>query len=191
MTTLPKEQFTCKVLDDFVDTIRRLLEIAWGPGWGEFTEEAVNFGDSQNVRLPYITFHLVSREPHDILSPLKKRYFQTVPDPLYEGHYIEIWRRWYECLIRFYCYERTNREARALANKLEVFIDSYVGFFKERGLSELIFKSEEAPDLLDSRFGNLSVRALNYSARVEEVHIVRGKLLEEVALEVKNIQNQQ
>lgn len=186
LTALDKERFTCQVLDDFVDTIRRLLDLAWGAKWGEFTEEYTAYGDSENEPLPRIVFRLYSRKPHDKLSPLKEKNFGVIPDPEYPNQYIEIWRKWYDCVIKFYCFDKTNRGARALADKLERFISTYTGFFKERGLSELIFLGEDAPELLDTRHGNKNVRILVYTTRVEEVRIVRSKALEDITIQLKN-----
>lgn len=182
---LEEERYSCKTLDNLVDTIRRLLDTAWGPDWGTFTDEVTDFNDLENVKLPYIVFHLLSRTPNQQLTPLKKKYFETFVDPLYPSHHIEVYRKWYDCRIAFYIYARTNREARYWANRLEAFIDSYVGYFKEAGLSELIFEGESELEKTGPANGLLAVRSLLYVARIEEVRIVRGKLLEDLSIQVK------
>lgn len=182
---LEEERYTCQTLDNLVDTIRRLLDSAWGPGWGVFTDEVTSFNDPESLKLPYIVFHLLSRMPNKELTPLKKKFFNTFVDPLYPSHNIEVWRKWYDCKVAFYCYARTNREARYWANKLEAFIDTYVGYFKEAGLSEMIFLGEEEMERTSASSGLLAVRSLLYSVRVEEIRIVRGKLLEDLSIQVK------
>lgn len=180
---MPENRYVCTALDGFVDTLRRLLDAAWGPDWGELGEEVSDFTDPENVKLPQVVFHLLSRVPNKEFSPLKKRYSDTLPDPLYPGYHVEVWRRWYDCKIAFHCYARTNREARHLANKLAVFLDTYAGYFKEQGLSELLFLGEEEPERTRMAAGSLPVRTLLYLVRVEEVYVVRGKTLEEIIIE--------
>jgi hypothetical protein len=182
---MPESRYTCTTLDGFVETLRRLLDAAWGPDWGELGEEVTNLNDPENVKLPQVIFHLVSRVPNEKLTPLKKKFYETFPDPDYPGYNVEIWRKWYDCKVAFHCYARTNREARHLANKLEAFLDTYTGYFKEQGLSELVFLGEDEPERTRLSGGLLPVRTLLYLARVEEVHVVRGKLLEDITINVR------
>jgi hypothetical protein len=182
------ERYSCDTLNSFADTLRRLLDAAWGTGWGVFSDEETTFDDPENMQLPYIVFHLVSREPNKELTPLKKRFFETMPDTLYEGHHVEVWRKWYDCRVDFLCYARTDREARYWTNKLEAFIDTYAGYFKENGMSELIFLGEGEAGRTRIQTGNLAVRTLRYLVRVEEIRIVRGKLLEDLSIQVKQQQ---
>lgn len=185
---VPAPHYTCDTIDSFVDTLRRLLDAAWGPGWGEFTEETSVLNDPEQVALPYIVFHLESRVPNKELTPLKRKFHGAVADPHFEGYNIEVWRKWYDCKIRFYCFARTNREARYWANKLEAFIDTYVGYFKENGLSELLFLGENEPERTRMAGGLLPVRSLDYLARIEEIHVARHKVIEEIAINVLNPQ---
>lgn len=188
MQGVMQDRYSCDTLKYFTDTLRLLLDAAWGNGWGVFTDEETTFDDPENMQLPYIVFHLVSRKPNEQLTPLKKKFFETIPDPLYKGHNVEIWRKWYDCKVAFVCYARTDREARYWANKLEAFIDTYVGHFKWQGMSELIFLGEGEAGRTRIQSGNLAARTLNYLIRIEEIRIVRGKLLEDLTIQVKEQQ---
>lgn len=182
---MPENRYTCTTLDSFVDTLQKLLNTAWGPDWGEFGEEVTSLNDPENVKLPQIVFHLTQRIPNQQLTPLKKKFHEAFPDPYYPGHNVEVWRKWYDCKVTFYCYARTNREARYVANRFESFLDTYAGYFKEQGLSELIFLGEEEVERTRLSGGLLPVRVLSYLFRIEEVQVVRGKLLEDVIINIR------
>ena len=178
-------QTACQTVDGFVDTLQRLLNAAWGPGWGVFTEEYTAFSDPQNVPLPQVVFHLLERAPTKELTPLKKRYFTVEPDPEYPGYNVEIYKTWYDCRVSFQCFARTNREARHLALQLEDFLTTYAGYFKEQGISEINFLGEEAPGRLDEAAGVVARRTLYYKLRIEHTITVRTKALEDVVVRVQ------
>jgi len=182
-------RYSCVTIDHLIDNLRRLLDTAWGAGWGELTEEITTYNDPERVKMPRIVFHLLSRRPNEKLTPLKKKFYESFEDPCYKNYNVEVWRKWYDCKAAFRCYAQTNREARHLANRLEAFIDYYTGYFKEHGLSELIFLGEEGPGNTGLDTGFASVCTLFYLLRIEEVHIVRGKVLEEVLIKVKDTQD--
>lgn len=182
-------RYSCITVDQLIDNLRRLLDAAWGVDWGELTEEITVYNNPESTKIPRVVFHLLSRRPNEKLTPLKKRFYESFEDPYYKGYNVEVWRKWYDCKVAFRCYAQTNREARRLANRLEAFIDYYTGYFKEHGLSELIFLGEEEPGNTGLDAGFIPVRTLLYLLRIEEIHVVRGKVLEEVLIKVKNTQD--
>jgi hypothetical protein len=178
----PKSKNFCQTIEEFTTTLERLLKSAWGKDWGVFTEEYTSYSDPEKIVLPQIVFHLVKRRPFKELSPLKRRLMANYPDSEYKGYNVDIFKNWYECEVQFRCFARTNKEVRSLSVKLEDFITSYTGFFKERGLGEINFMEEKEPEKLSDSAGRVPCRILTYRFRVEHTTIIRQKTLEEVLI---------
>lgn len=179
----PVEQIGIVSIDDFAKAVHRLLNAAWGPDWGVFTEEDTALNDPNNVPLPQIIWHLEERVSQDKMNPRgKSRSWGAHVDKEYPGHTIEVRKWWFDCKVSFQCVAHTHKEARHLARRLEYFLVNYTGYFKEHGISEISFLRELGPRRFDHRQTNLPFRVLLFDVRIEQNDIVRTKAMEEIVI---------
>lgn len=155
-------------LDKLTDMIYKLLDIAWGDKWGVFSEERPTDNDADNTPLPHITYNLIHRV-HTEKKTVKWQQFASEPDPIHKGETITQYKCWFTCQVDFTVYDDTNRGARLTAQRFEEFMETYIGYFKQEGISEIIFKSEKAPDVSSSYRQDIPYRTLCYEVRIERI----------------------
>lgn len=188
--TPPSSGPTVVSIDDFARATHRLLDAAWGHEWGVFTEEETALNDPDNIPLPQIIWHLEERVNQRELNPRGKyRGWGAEVDEKNPGHMLEQRYWWFDCEVSFQCVAKTNAEARDLARRLEHFLVNYTGYFKERGISEVQFLREVGPRRFDHRQTNLPFRVLFFNIRIQQVDIVRSKVMDEVLLKASLSEN--
>lgn len=160
-------------IDEWTDWVKFILDAAWGAGWGEFTIENPIETNPEDVHLPIITYELAHRKPSDSIRGIKPRAMEIVPDPDIPNHKITVYRQWFDCLIDFHVWHKTNREAELLKNQLEDLMLGYSGFFKQKGVSEILFLEENPPDVSTKWRLDIPRRTLRYFVRLEKITPVR------------------
>jgi hypothetical protein len=160
-------------LGDLTDMIHRLLPMVRGEKWGVFSEEAPTGNDAEQMVMPHIAFNLTSRV-HTANRAAKWQRFGSEPDPEYPNETISFYRSWYTCQVDFTIYARTNKEARQTAEWFEQFMETYSGYFKEQGISEIIFREEKAPGVNSFYRQDLPYRTLCYEVRIERIMTIRS-----------------
>lgn len=168
-------------LDGFTDKIREMTAAAWGEDWGEFIQDEPTGNDPEEVILPKITFDTYERLPsktHKSLAPIK---FDTFRDPERPETLIEVYRQWFDVEVEFKVYHLTNRDARVLMEDFEGFLFTYREFFKDCGISELLFLAETKPQVVTRWGKKLSERNLRYLVRIERVQEVRSNILSDIS----------
>jgi hypothetical protein len=172
--------------DQFTDIIMRLLNAAWGQGWGTFCEAFPNGRDPDNVKLPVITYTLVSMSPgvigRDGTREIKPRHRGTYyNEDNNEGpKVVDIYGRIFDCKVVFEIWEENNTKATALATRFMEFMDMYVGYIKSQGVKEVIFEKYSN----EAQFGmwrdNVISRSLEYFVRLEHLSEMPSDVIEKV-----------
>jgi hypothetical protein len=189
MINIENSKFTAKSnadLEKLTDMIHKLLNIVWGEGWGVFSEESPTDNDAEKAPMPHITCKLVDRT-HTDNKAVKWSKFASEPDPEHEGETISSQRCWFTCELEFVIHAVTNREARIIAQRFEEFMETYVGYFKQEGVSEIIFKREKAPNVDSSTRQDIPHRSLCYQVRIERIITVSSYQLKQVDLMLKEV----
>lgn len=168
-------------MEKLTDMIYSLLKIVWGEDWGTFSEEKPTDNDPDTQKLPHITYSLAHRQ-HMANRTVKRTQFASEPDPEHEGHNITYHKNWFTCELHFTIYHDTNKGARQIAERFEEFMDTYVGYFKQEGVSEIIFKEELAPNVNSDYRQDLPYRTLIYEANIERTLVIRSYDLHQVDL---------
>lgn len=166
-------------LDGFTDLIHDLLNRVWGPNWGIFTSESPTGNDPEVSPTPHITYNLLRREPADKKS-LKRKQFKTFADKDNPGHNITLYRQWFDCAMEFVVYTKTNKEATRVAQRFEEFMETYTGYFKQKGVSEIVFNSEEGPSVSSESRQDIPHRTVRYFVRIERITPVRSIHLKQI-----------
>lgn len=171
-------------LDEFFDKLQEMLRIAWGPTWGEFAEASSTIDPAEDISMPRILYELEERVPAKEYSGLKHRLYSEEPDPEDPAYRISIYRQWFHCTVDFYCIHANRRGARELAEQFEQFLSSWVGYFKDLGISEILFEAEHKPQLAEEHRQRMGVRTLRYRITCMRPLLVRSKALEEVLIKI-------
>lgn len=166
-------------IERLTDLMKQMLDRVWGTGWGIFSSESPTGNDPETTVTPHITYNVARRTPAKNKG-LKQRPFQSFPDPEDNDHHITIYRRWFECQVDFVIYAKTNHEAMAIAQEFEDFMDAYIGFFKEKGIAEIVFLSEESPKVSSENRQDIPTRTIRYSVTIERPVAVRSIHFQEI-----------
>jgi hypothetical protein len=176
-------------IEGFTDKVKYLLNEVWGDGWGDFTMESPTGKDPDKTPLPVISFGVVYREPSKGKIGLKGRPTELYLDPENNDYTIILNRKWFDCQIEFVFFHNSNLDARRLMQKFELFMDTYVGYFKEAGISELIFQ-EEVDSRLSSKYKDgLPSTCLHYTMVLERIVVDKIKTTKELRTKIQSKQS--
>lgn len=173
-------------LEKLTDMIHKLLNIVWGESWGIFSEESPTDNDAEKACLPHITYNLVNRV-HTDKKTVKWSRFASEPDPLHKGETITHYKCWFTCNVEFTIYDDTNKGARVTTQKFEEFMETYIGYFKQEGISEILFKEETAPGVNSDYRQDLPYRTLRYEIRIERTMTISSYDLNQVDIKLSEI----
>src|SRR5437764_8847648 len=105
---------TCD-FEGFTDIIFRLLNAAWGTGWGTFVEAYPNNTDPQNIQTPVISYKLTEMMPGQIgkdgTREMKPRHRDTIFPPGDPSTAIEVYGRIFDATVIFEIWEENNTKA--------------------------------------------------------------------------------
>ncbi|MCX7610391.1 MAG: hypothetical protein N2043_02235 [Ignavibacterium sp.] len=190
------EEFWTFGIEDFLTLLHQLINVSWkksdGGSWGTFSyEEPKSISeemDGQNL-FPWITFDVLERVPSKSHKGLKPRQFEYVQDPDNPDDYFRVYRQWYDCLIEFAVFAKTNKEAIDTQMRLEALIHQYLGLFKEYGISDIVFLKETGSKSTNaSRWNNdIPHRTIAYLVRIERIIAVRETYLKNIESEVRTV----
>lgn len=189
---LPKDRMKAKGntdIEGFTNRVKSLLDKSWEDGWGEFTIENPTGQDADNLNFPIVTFDVVKRIPSTGKIGLKARPTEAILDPENADYTLILHRRWFDCIGEFTVFHRTNKEVRSLLTRLEMFLETYRGFFKDEGVSELIFKEEIDPRLALKFKDGIPSGTLQYLIVIERIVVERTRTTKEIRSKIKEVQS--
>ena len=184
--TLEDSGEDCVTLDGFSTALHRLLNAAWGHNWGVYSEEEPMGNEPDNLDAPQITFALDRRVISEELKAYRKKLMDVRPDPDNPGFNINIYQRLFRCRVSWRCWHKTKRGSRIMLKKLEWFLENYIGYFKEHGLVQMKFFSEERPMIDKTARRKIPCATLKYDIWIVETEIVRDRLLNDLNIKVNN-----
>lgn len=176
--------------DEFTDVVMRLLNAAWGPQWGTFSEAFPNGRDSDNVTMPVITYLLKEMVPGVIgkggVREIKPRRRDIVLD---NGMAMEIYGRVFDCIVVFEIWEENNSKATKLATQFMEFIDMYTGYIKSQGVKEIILQRMDNNTVSGEWRDNIVCRKLEYYVRLEHLSEVQSDVISKVTASISPVEN--
>jgi hypothetical protein len=164
-----------------------------------YTEE---YSDIEQ-NLESIVFSLSVREPGRFsegapfqgeVRNLRPIIREVVPDPEHPGYRRAVFGYWYDNVVRFTCWARTNREANKRALWFENLMHDYAWFFAIRGVPRVIFwrRTEDILEKTTQSTGSDTNkyygRPLEYYVKTERIREFREKELENLLINV-NVKN--
>jgi len=140
-----------------------------------------------------ITYSLMKREPGAFSqgAPMegrvknqRPRYREAGNDPSEPGYRYVVYGYWYDNIVRFTCWARTNKTANKRAEWFEDMMHEYSWWFKAQGVDRVLFY-ERQPDLTVVIDGNKWYgRPFDYFVRTEKLRVFKEKQLEEIIIKL-------
>lgn len=172
-------------MESFTDIFKSLLDDTWEDGWGTFTVESPTGNDPESIEMPCIIFDVEDRVSSKNKTGIKSRQLEIIPDPDDENYTLIISRKWFDCEVSFLIINQTNREASRLMSRLESFIETYTGYFKRNGISELIFLREDKTKLKSKVLEGVPSKCLIYLMVLERISVERVRTTKEIRSQIK------
>lgn len=160
-------------VDSFTDRLTALLDDTFEDGWGYFTMEEPTGVNPEEIKLPCIAFDVVHREPSTKKKGLKSRLTETIVDETDNNSALIVSRVWFDYIVEFMFFDKTNRNSRILMNRFETFFDTYKGFFKEQGVTEITFREEVDSRLSKKYKDHIPSTCLRYYMLMERISVQR------------------
>ena len=91
---------------------------------------------------------------------------------------------WYDNLIRFTCWARTNKQANERANWFEDFMEDYTWWFRLQGVGRVLFWGRGEDDIVRDDENKWYGRPLDYFVRTEKLRRFEEKKLEEILIQL-------
>lgn len=150
----------------------------------EFLEKEPIGDDAEQIPLPRVVYDLLWRRHSQRLSAGQKpRILNVYTDPEHPGHNLVEATEYFDCLVEFQVFGRTKNEAREWTKKLEVFLLGYTGYFKSKGIHEILFQEELRPEVEDKYRQDMPFRRLRYLFRIQRTQVARFVRLNEIDIE--------
>jgi hypothetical protein len=150
-----------------------------------FTEE----DPDEESETETVTFRLMKREPGSFsqgspfegdIKNLRPILREKINDPQNPDYQVAVTGYWYDNLVRFTCWARTNKQANTRACWFEDFMEDYTWWFRLQGVSRVLFwgRSEDETVTIDNNkwYG----RPLNFFVRTEKIRVFEEKKLEQI-----------
>lgn len=178
-------------IDQLGEMLRKILNAAWGSGWGEISPDLKKGESSDDIRLPQITYDTNNREVAEKM-PIKPVLTDTISEVVNgekTGDAFNIYRQWFDSIVEFNFWGRNNLEARTLMSNFEAIMGAYAGYLKRHGVSEIFFLKEVSSRQSIKFVEGVPMRCLMYYVRLERVQSVRLSTIQKIEIELGTIED--
>jgi len=193
MTTRIKTPGTVKSLKEFYELVRQAI-VNYETRAGTLDINKVNFTEEEpdfENETPTITFSLMKREPGSFsqgapgegdVKNLRPRLRESLDDPTFPGYKKMITGMWYDNIVRFTCWARTNKVANQRAEWFENLMDDYTWWFVISGIQRVIYKGQSNDIVVTVKDNKWYGRPIDYFVRTEKLKTTSEKTLEEIII---------
>ena len=170
-------------LEDFISMLAEVCSKTMQRWHAELNpnEGAVLKDEDQKLEHPVILYEVISRIPYNELKP---RQLEDIIEKVDEEGHVRLGRIWsqrFDCVIQFNVVASDYSTANAVMTTLEDAILTYSGYFKSKGVGELLFKRHFTDKNYDRYRQWLSVRSLQYRLVVEKLTTVFDTTIESIS----------
>lgn len=173
-------------IDQLGEMLRIITNAAWGMDWGTIKPEISQTATIHSLNFPIITYDINSREVSDKMpiKPTLSEVIQEVVDGKPTGDSILVYRQFFDCIVEFDTWGSNSLEARKTMTNLEKLLNSYGGYLKRMGISEIFFLKEIPSRKSVNYIPGIPMRAMMYYVRLERIHTVRESSIKNINVKV-------
>lgn len=124
----------------------------------------------------------IGKHPFDPPSEIKPRVRQELVDPDYRDCHIQVLGQWFDNLLQFDCWSRTNNRADDLIAWFEDFMFKYIWVWKKNGVNEILYWMRREDEAVRKWRNDLAVRSVIYYFKTEKITIIREHDLKQIDL---------
>lgn len=170
----------------FVDDLRRLWEAADKPG-----KIIRNTPLKEDAEFPTITYRIIRRVVNEGFKDLKPRYRGTIRHPYMDGEYVELYGQIFDVWVEFCVYSPSAEEADEMVIELEEFLQTYAGFFKQKGIQEILFHAQGEDEVTEEGRVGLAKRKLLYTMRFEKIIVRFLNEIQQIAVQANVLKHEE
>lgn len=182
MASAPLKATDNATLEDFVAMLAEVVSKTMQKWHVELNPEegAILKDDDRKLEHPVILYEIVDRVPYNELKPRQLEDIVEKVDE--EGHTRlgRIWSQRFNCVVQFNVVASDYATANKVMSTLEDVILTYSGYFKSKGVGELLFKRHFTDRNYDRYRQWLSVRSIQYRLIVEKLTTVFDTTIESI-----------
>jgi hypothetical protein len=171
-------------LDDFIKMLVEICSKALKPWQAELNpdEGAVLKDDDKTLNNPVILYEVINRVPKLERKPRQLEDIVESTGPDGRHRFGRTWSQRFSCVIQFNIIASDYSTANKVMDTLEDTIFTYTGYFKSKGVAELIFKRHFTDKNYDRYRQWLSVRSLQYDIEIEKLTTVFDTTIEDISI---------
>ncbi len=172
-------------LDDFLSMVKKIVEKTMKKDCVEFIPDEgarALLDPSSEIDHPIIYYTLISRAPRS--NELKPKVRQDIYERNPDGSVARqgtIFAQIMDCEVQFNIVASDYSLANRVMSAFEGAMLSYTGYFKQNGVSELLFKRQYTDSNLDIYRQKMSVRSLVYHVVIENIHLAFDTTIAEIS----------
>jgi len=131
----------------------------------------------------------IGKHPFDPPTEIKPRVRECRVDPDYPDHHISILGQWFDVLLQFDCWAKTNNRADDLIAWFEEFVFKYTWVWKKNGVNEILYWMRIKDEQVSKWRNDLAARSILYYFRTETITTIRENDFQQLDLylELSNI----
>lgn len=169
-------------VDHLVDLIRMLLQKAWGDDSPTLVDEYPTNEEQTRMPLPIIIYDYYDR----VHSDNTKKMPQLMKTVNIDGENYELLSEWFDCKLQFDILSGTPKDGKILTKRFEIFLKTYIPYFKYIGITNMIFEIEPRVEPLMIQNHEFLRRRLIYKVKFERKYIRReGDYLQHIQIVLK------
>jgi hypothetical protein len=156
-------------------------------------------GEEDNIQEERITYSVIERKPGTFeakpigramsdrnLRQYSKFFRESKDDPDFPGCKIFTYGQWFDNLVEFKVWARTNRVASFRALWLEETLDRWEWYLKASGVGQFVFHERVADTVLSPSNKRIACRTLRFYVRTERLTVIREHILRSLVVEGQN-----
>ena len=187
-------------------------KIVYVPSYPDYVmdnEYGSNIDYNKQAPKRMITYNTIRSEPGKIsagppfqgtgVKEIKKRvreqlfidpiFRKDIDNPTDDLRYYKSTGQWFDNLVQFDLWTKTNYEAETFIEWFEDYLDRYTGMFKELGMHEMAYYRRVRDDTLLRWKNKLTVRSLIYYFRTEKLNVTEIRPIKRITIDTKVIVN--
>lgn len=145
-------------------------------------DEGATLKDEKNLNNPVILYEVIDRVPKLERKPRQLEDVIEEKEPGKQTRLGRIWSQRFSCIVQFNIVASDYVTANEVMTTLEDTIFTYTGYFKSKGVAELIFRRHFTDKSYDRYRQGLSVRSLQYDIEIEKLTTVFDTTIEEISI---------
>lgn len=172
------------------DIIRRLTNVVFGQGWGDFSFNDSSTTDVKSIPFPSIRYSTNVREVSEGESPKPKKLEtqKELNNGVPTGDAFDIYTQRFDSIVEFNIRDKDSRSCASLATRFEEMISLYTSVLKEEGISEIFFLKEVPPKYSTSYLDFIPTVTLYYYIRLERQYVIKHSSLSSVRIKMKTME---